>query len=58
MLAQIKANHFTAGIELTSEKVTNVAPIVAYMIGWDRERVRSYCKLKGWEISIVKVTNP
>lgn len=54
MLAQIKAPHFTAGIVLTNDVVTEAAPIVKYMIGWGRNYVRHYCTQKRWEISVVK----
>ena len=53
MLAQIKAPHFTAGIVLTDDVVTEVAPIVKYMRGWSRASVRNYCDEKGWRVSIV-----
>lgn len=54
MLAQIKAPHFTAGIILTDEVVTEAAPIVKYMKGWHRNYVRHYCQQKRWEIAVVK----
>lgn len=55
VLAQIKAVHFTAGIVLWDDKVIEAAPIVGYMKKqkWTRDRVRDYCKTKGWKISIV-----
>lgn len=54
MLAQIDAKHFCAGIILKDEKVVEAAPIVKYMIGWNRDKVRSYCKSKEWKVAIVK----
>jgi hypothetical protein len=54
MLAQIKAPHFTAGIVLADGKVATAAPIVKYMVGWPRGKVRDYCKQKKWQIEIVK----
>lgn len=54
MFARIVAPHFVAGIELMDDCVYNAAPIVSYMIGWDRDRVRAYCRLKGWKIDIIK----
>lgn len=53
MLAQIKAPHFTAGIVLTDDVVTEAAPIVKYMKGWNRSNVRRYCEMKRWKIAIV-----
>lgn len=53
MLAQITAPHFVAGIVLSADIVTAAAPIVRYMVGWDRGRVRSYVARKGWAIRVV-----
>lgn len=57
MLAQIKAPHFCAGIILTGGVVTEAAPIVKYMIGWDRKKVRAYCDKKGWTTFIVSAVD-
>ena len=54
MLAQIEAPHFTAGIVLADNVVTEAAPIVKYMIGWNRNYVRHYCQQKRWQISIIQ----
>jgi hypothetical protein len=53
ILAQIRADHFTAGIVLWDGQVIEAAPIVRYMKGWPRDRVRDYCKQKKWDISVV-----
>ena len=52
MLAQVKAPHFVAGIVLENDIVTEAAPIVKYMHGWSRDKVRDYCKQKGWQIAV------
>jgi hypothetical protein len=39
-LAQIRGANFTAGIVLFDDKVVETAPIVRYMRGWSRDRVR------------------
>ena len=49
-MAQIDAPHFCAGIDLKDDKVVAAAPILKYMMGWNRDRVRSYCEKKGWTI--------
>ena len=54
MLAQIRAPHFTAGIVLVGDKVTETPPIVGYMKGWNRDHVRRYCHQKQWNIAAVK----
>lgn len=53
MLAAIDAPHFYAGIVLTDDIVTSAAPIVRYMTGWSRSRVRDYLRSKGWKAIIV-----
>jgi hypothetical protein len=52
-LAQIDAPHFHAGIVLQADRVVEAAPIVKYMKGWTRERVRKYCNNRGWKVSVV-----
>lgn len=52
-LAQIDAPHFCAGIVLWDDKVVEAADIVRYMRKWSRDRVRDYCKGKGWKVSVV-----
>jgi len=55
ILAQIRGDHFTAGIVLFDDRVVEAAPIVGYMKKqrWSRDRVRNYCRNKGWEVSVV-----
>jgi hypothetical protein len=53
ILAAIEAPHFLAGIVLREDKVIEAADIVKYMKGWTRDRVRAYCKGKGWDVSVV-----
>lgn len=55
ILAQIKADKFTAGIVLWDDRVVEAAPIVSYMRKqkWTRHRVREYCKDKGWTVEVV-----
>jgi hypothetical protein len=52
-LAVIDAPHFNCGIVLWDDKVVEAAPIVRYMKGWSRSRVRDYVKGKGWTIAVV-----
>jgi len=52
-LAVIDAPHFYAGIVLQDNRVSEAAPIVKYMRKWSRDKVRDYCKGKGWKISVV-----
>lgn len=56
MLIQITAPHFCAGAVLIDDIVTEAAPILkSYgFIGWDRNKVRSYCRRHNWQIKIVR----
>jgi hypothetical protein len=56
ILAQIHGANFTAGIVLFDDKVAETAPIVRYMRGWSRGRVRDYCQKHGWGVSVVLQT--
>lgn len=58
ILAQIRAPHFTAGIVLRRDRVVEAADIVKYMAKgkWTRDRVRAYCKEKGWSVEVVSET--
>lgn len=57
-LAQIKAPHFVAGIVLWRDEqgidwVVEAAPIVKYLVSWDRQQVRSYAGQKHWTCQVV-----
>lgn len=54
MLARIEAKHFVAGLVLEADKVIIAAPIIRYMLGWSRERVREYAGEKGWRAQIIR----
>lgn len=58
ILAQIQADGpkpFTAGLILWDDVVVETAPILGYMkkAKWSRDRVRDYCRDKGWKIIVV-----
>jgi hypothetical protein len=55
-LAQIDCPHFCAGIVLQNDKVVEAAPIVKYMARqrWSRDRVRDYCRQRGWKVIVVE----
>jgi hypothetical protein len=53
ILAAIDAKHFYAGIVLQDDRVVEAAPIVKYMKNWSRDRVRDYCKDKGWNVTVI-----
>ena len=59
-LAQIVADHFCAGLVLQDDRVIEASPIVGYMKKqrWTRERVRGYCRDKGWTVSVVWEMKP
>jgi hypothetical protein len=53
ILAVIDAPHFHAGVVLWDDQVGEAASVVKYMRSWSRDRVRSYCEVKGWKVSVV-----
>lgn len=53
MLVQITSSYFCAGIVLEDDVCTEAAPILKYMRGWGRLRIRDYCRSKGWKAVIV-----
>lgn len=56
-LARIESDKpfFTCAIVLWDDVVVEAAPIVGYMKKqkWTRDRVRDYCKQRGWRISVI-----
>ena len=48
MLIRISAPHFVAGAFIRENKVYSCAPIIKYMMGWNKETVQKYCDKKGW----------
>lgn len=39
---------------MQDDKAVRVAPILRYMLGWEREKIRSYVQKRGWDISILR----
>lgn len=51
----IDAGYFNAGVIIDQSRCIAAAPIVRYMVGWDEERIVSYCGRKGWRVSVTKL---
>jgi hypothetical protein len=53
---RIEAPHFVAHAEIRHGRVSALpdecAPIIAYMRGWDGQRVRAYCLGKRWSCTV------
>jgi hypothetical protein len=47
---------FNAGIVLHDDRVVETAPIIRFMKGWHRDRVRAHCKMCGWKVSVITET--
>jgi hypothetical protein len=47
----LSAPTFTAAVVLENGIVVRAAPIVAYMMGWDRRRVLGYAHKRNWRSS-------
>lgn len=43
----IDSGYFCAAIEVGG----TVAPILHYMKTWDEQKIKSYCKKKGWKLT-------
>lgn len=52
MLCTIEAPHFVCSFDMRDDVVTDAAPIIRYMIGWSRDRVRGYAAKKGWQVRV------
>lgn len=50
---RIVAPHLCAGLVVVNGIVTEAAPILKYMRGWQITRVRGYCNHKGWTVEMV-----
>lgn len=44
----IEAPYFCAAVIAVDGRVVAAAPIIHYMIGWNGQQVRDYCRKKGW----------
>ena len=53
ILAQVSGPDFVAGIVLVDDRVTKAAPILRFMRGWSRDRVRTFCLESNWNIRVV-----
>ena len=53
---RIEASHMTAHADLAGPSVGtgryDVAPIIKYMAGWHFDKVREYCRKKGWTLFV------
>ena len=50
---RVVAPHFVAGLVFRQRVVVEAAPILAYMRGWDADRVRRYVDARGWSAARV-----
>lgn len=60
MLVQITAPHFCAGAVIDKyDFVVLAAPIIGYMMrdSWSEQKLRGYCKRKGWRVVNVHNAN-
>lgn len=47
---QITSSYFCAGLTLNDRDiVVRAAPILHYMVGWNKETVFAYCRKKNWK---------
>ena len=53
-LYQITAPHFCAGLLARNGTISEAAPIIAWMVGWQLDGIERYCGRKGWKIAEVR----
>jgi hypothetical protein len=51
-----KRKGFNCAIVLRNDVVIQTAPIVKYMKGWHRDRVRTFCANAGWKVTVIHQT--
>jgi hypothetical protein len=51
---RVEAPHFTAGIIMQGERVTNAPPILAWAKSRTRTQLRKYFAKKGWRVTYVQ----
>ena len=56
ILFAIDAPHFYCGVIVRNGRVSRAAPIVHYLMGWDRDRVQRYAQRRGWRVEVVVLT--
>lgn len=49
MLIRITSNYFVAGFDYDTKRI---APIIKYMKHWKINKIKSYCKIKKWEVEL------
>jgi hypothetical protein len=47
-MIQITSKWFTAGVVFQNDRVVRAAPIISYMMGWTKERVLRYARIRKW----------
>lgn len=47
---RVQTPHFVAGLVLEGGYVQKAAPILRYMLGWERGKVQRYCSSKRWVV--------
>jgi len=55
-IINIEGGFFNAGVVITDNRVTLVAPIINYMLGWTVEQVLEYAAKRKWQCSLLRET--
>ncbi len=56
VLLAIDAPHFYCGVILRDDRVIQTAPIVRYLLGWNAQRLKHYCRGRGWRVEAITLT--
>lgn len=51
-MIQISSKYFCAGVVFKDGVVVQAAPILNYMLGWDRPSVLRYAYARGWRVRV------
>ena len=55
IMLRITAKHMCAGVFLNEQGlVIKTAPILHYMMDWNKEQLERYCHYKNWECEIIE----
>jgi hypothetical protein len=52
-LLVIDTPYFYCGVILQADRAVRVAPIVRYLLHWQRARIEQYCRTRGWRYEVL-----
>ena len=49
-LWEVEGLHFSVGLGVVGGVVKHTAPLNSYMVGWDVEKVKAFCRRRKWRL--------